>query len=193
MDDGKTGAGRRNLLWLAALGLAATSMVTGAMSLALFTDSAAVGGNAFTAGTIDISTSPTSAFLTLDPIMPGDTVNASLVVNNAGTAPLRYAMTSSSTNTDTLNLRDQMTVVVRALGTNCATFDGAVLYTGALSGALFGDATAGDDSGDRALAGGANETLCFRAALDISTGNAFQGATTTTTFTFVGEQTANNP
>ena len=38
-----------------------------------------------------------------------------------------------------------------------------------------------------------NETLCFQASLPVATGNAFQGAATTTTFTFSAEQTANNP
>ena len=191
MDD-TISSGRRKLLGLGVLGLAATSLVTGALSLALFTDTAAVGANTFTAGTISISTSPTSAFLTLDPIMPGDTVNASLVVTNDGTAALRYAMTSASTDTDTLGLRDQMGLVVKTAGTNCATFDGVTLYSGTLASAAFGDITPGADANDRALAGGLGETLCFRATLDISTGNAFQAATTTTTFTFTGEQTANN-
>ena len=191
MDNG-TSPARRKLLGLGVLGLAATSLVTGALSFALFTDTAAVGANAFTAGSISISTSPTSAFLTLDPIMPGDTVNASLVVTNDGTAALRYAMTSASTDADTLGLRDQMGLVVKTAGTNCATFDGVTLYSGTLASAAFGDITPGADANDRALAGGLGETLCFRATLDISTGNAFQGATTTTTFTFTGEQTANN-
>ncbi len=191
MDNGIS-SGRRKLLGLGVLGLMATSLVTGALSLALFTDTAAVGANAFTAGTISISTSPTSAFLTLDPLMPGDTVNASLVVTNDGTAALRYAMTSASTDADSKGLRDQMGLVVKTSGTNCATFDGVTLYAGTLANAAFGDVTPGADANDRALAGGLGETLCFRATLDISTGNAFQGATTTTTFTFTGEQTANN-
>jgi hypothetical protein len=185
-------SGRRKLLGLGVLGLAATSLLSMALSLALFTDTAAVGANAFSAGTISISTSPASALLTLDPIMPGDTVNASLVVTNDGTGALRYAMTSASTNPDGLGLRDQLGLVVKTAGTNCATFDGVTLYSGTLADAAFGDVTPGDDANDRTLAGGMGETLCFRATLDISTGNAFQGATTTTTFMFTGEQTANN-
>jgi hypothetical protein len=184
---------RRGLLGLAAILLAATSLGAGALSLALFTDTAINDANAFTAGTIDISTAPASAFLTLDPLMPGDTVNAGLVVTNAGTANLRYAMTSSSTNADAKALRDQMTLVIKDAGTDCATFDGTTLYSGTLAGAAFGDVTSGAQAGDRALSAGLGETLCFRAALDIGTGNAFQGAATTTTFTFSAEQTKNNP
>jgi hypothetical protein len=78
----------------------------------------------------------------------------------------------------------------------CDAFDGtSVLAATTLgaSGAGFGDVTAGDDTGDRTLAAGANETLCFRVTLPGPTGNAFQAATTTTTFTFDAEQTSNNP
>jgi hypothetical protein len=38
-----------------------------------------------------------------------------------------------------------------------------------------------------------SETLCFRVNLPLATGNGFQSATTTATFTFDAEQTANNP
>ena len=61
------------------------------------------------------------------------------------------------------------------------------------SGAGFGNPAAGAQAGDRTLAAAANETLCFRVTLPSGTGNAYQSATTTTTFTFDAEQTANNP
>jgi hypothetical protein len=47
-------------------------------------------------------------------------------------------------------------------------------------------------AGDRALAGGTSENLCFRATLPLTTGNTFQNASTSVTFTFAAEQTANN-
>jgi 3-oxoacyl-(acyl-carrier-protein) synthase len=49
------------------------------------------------------------------------------------------------------------------------------------------------NAGDRALAGLANETLCFKATLPLSTNNTFQNTSTSVTFTFDAEQTANNP
>jgi hypothetical protein len=67
------------------------------------------------------------------------------------------------------------------------------VYTGALSAAAFGDPSQGGQAGDRTLAGGANEDLCFAWSLPLASGNGYQGATTTTTFTFNAEQTANNP
>jgi hypothetical protein len=102
-------------------------------------------------------------------------------------------VTSSSTNTDGKGLNAQLTVTIKTLGTSCAAFDGTSLYSGALSAAGIGDVTAGAQAGDRTLAAASSETLCFRATLPGATGNAYQGATTTATFTFESEQTANNP
>jgi hypothetical protein len=125
-------------------------------------------------------------------MMPGDVINGTLVVSNTGTGALRYAMSSSSTNTDSKGLAAQMTLAIKTIGTGCTNFDGTSVYSGALGSALFGSSTAGADTGDRSLAAGLNETLCFRASLPIASGNAYQAATTTTTFTFDAEQTANN-
>lgn len=110
-------------------------------------------------------------------------------------------MTTSSTNPDTKALRDALSLTVKTVdvttpGTPCNDFDGSTtLYTGTIgaSTAAFGDPTAGADTGDRLLAAGANETLCFQVSLPGSTGNGAQGATTATTFTFDAEQTSSNP
>jgi hypothetical protein len=80
------------------------------------------------------------------------------------------------------------------LGTNCATFDGTVVLAAtALDGAALGNPSQGAQTGDRTLAGGASEVLCFRVSLPLSAGNTLQGATSDATFTFDAEQTANNP
>lgn len=183
---------RRRLAALLALAVASGSLGAGALSLAIFTDSQAVSGNAFSTGTIVLGVNPASALLSASGLMPGSSVSGTLVVSNAGTGALRYAMTSSSTNADGKNLRDQLTVAVRTLGSGCGAFDGTSLYSGALSAAAFGNPAQGAQAGDRALAAGTSETLCFQATLPLSTGNAFQGAATTATFTFNAEQTANN-
>lgn len=184
---------RRVPLFIALLAAGALAAVGAASSLALFTDSDALGANAFTTGTVVLGLSPTTALLTSSALMPGDNVNGTLVVTNNGTAQLRYAVSSSSTNTDGKGLAAQMTLTIKTLGTSCAAFDGTSLYTGALSAAAMGSNVAGAQAGDRTLAAAASETLCFRASLALGTGNAFQNATTTTTFTFDSEQTANNP
>ena len=79
--------------------------------------------------------------------------------------------------------------------TPCDNFDGTQLYTGDLdstAGKLFGDNTQGAQVGDRSLAVGASEILCFRVSLALSAPNSIQNAATTATFTFDAEQTANN-
>ena len=184
---------RAGLLGILAAGLVAGSMGAGALSLAVFTSTAAVTGNAFTAGTVVIGAAPATAALTAADMVPGDVVNGQITVSNTGTAQLRYAMSSASTNADAKDLRDQLTLVVRTAGTGCGAFDGAQLYSGALNGAAFGSNAAGGQTGDRTLDAATNEVLCFRATLPLATGNSFQGATTTATFTFDAEQTANNP
>jgi len=170
------------------------------LTLALFTDQETVTAD-FTTGTIDLDGTKIDALsLTTSALMPGDTITDDVVVENDGTAQLRYAMSTSSTNADAKALRDALTLTVKTVdvttpGTPCDNFDGAsTLYSGVLgaSTAKFGNATAGSDSGDRTLNAGANETLCFRVSLPSGTGNSYQGATTTTTFTFDAEQTANN-
>jgi hypothetical protein len=187
---------RRRVLLLMVAALATVSLTAASFSLGLWTDTATVGGNTFTAGTIDISTTPTSAVIGLSPMMPGDTVNGTLTVNNAGTAQLRYALSSSSTNADAKALRDGITLTVRlrdVAADACTDFDGTSLYTGTLAAAAFGSSATGAQAGDRTLAGAATEKLCLRATLPITAANSYQGGTTTTTFTFDAEQTANNP
>lgn len=177
---------------LVVLGAAAT-IGAASFSLAIYTSTATVGANTFTSGTIVLGTSPSTALLTAGAMMPGDTVSGSLVMSNTGTSQLRYAMTSSSTNTDAKGLMNQITLTIKTLGTSCATFDGTTVYSGTLASAAFGDPAPGAQAGDRTLNAASNETLCFQANLPSATGNTFQGATTTTTFTFSAEQTANNP
>ena len=184
-------AGRVGLALFGALTVASLAATT--MSLAYFTDIDAAGGNAFTTGTIALGLNPTSAIFSSGAMMPGDAANGTLVVSNTGTAQLRYAVTSSSTNADGKGLNAQLAVTIKTLGTSCAAFDGTSLYSGALSAAGIGNVTVGAQAGDRTLAAASSETLCFRATLPSGTGNAYQGATTTATFTFESEQTANNP
>jgi len=171
--------------------LAASAVVTlsaGTFSLATFTDTETSTG-AFTTGTIDIATNPVALF-NATAIFPGASGSATLNVANSGTGALRYAMTTSATNTDTKNLRDQLQLTVTA---GACPGAGALYGPAALSGAVFGNPAQGAQAGDRALAAGAYEDLCFSWSLALATGNAFQAATTTATFTFAAEQTANNP
>jgi len=191
---------RRLLGLLVLLVLLIPSVGASYLTLALFTDQETVTAD-FTTGTIDLDGVRIDALvLTSSAMMPGDTITDDVVVENDGSAQLRYAMTTASTNADSKALRDALTLTIKTIdattpGTPCDNFDGtSTLYNGVLgaSTAKFGNPNQGSDSGDRTLNAGANETLCFRVSLPSGTGNAYQGATTTTTFTFDAEQTANN-
>jgi predicted ribosomally synthesized peptide with SipW-like signal peptide len=191
---------RRGLLALLVAGTALISASGATMSLALFTDSASANGNAFTTGTIHIGIVPAATILSAPAMMPGDTVNGSVVVSNTGTAQLRYAISGAATNTDTKGLAAQITITIKTVDSSgpgpCGLFNGTVtLFTGAVpyvEGNLFGT-FASHPNGGRALLSGANETLCFRATLPSTVVDPnLQGATTTMTFKFYAEQTANN-
>jgi spore coat-associated protein N len=201
--DARTRRRRRRrvlgVLLLALLGI--SGLGSGYLTLALFTDQETVVADVST-GTIDLDGAKIDALvLTTTGLMPNDTVTDDVVVENDGTAQLRYAMTTSSTNGDAKGLRDVLVLTVKTIdvttpGTPCDNFDGSgTLYSGVLgtSTARFGDTTPGSQSGDRTLNAGANETLCFRISLPLATGNAYQGAATTTIFTFDAEQTSSNP
>lgn len=182
------------LALVAALSLA--TVASGAMSLALFTDQETVDGT-FGSGSIALDATKVDALtLTTSDMMPGDSVTDDVVIENDGTSELRYSLSTSSTNLDAKDLRDVLTLTIKGLdvdGVGCDSFDGAsVLAETALNGAGFGSPVAGADAGDRVLAAAASETLCFRVSLPSGTGNAYQGASTTTTFTFDAEQTASN-
>ena len=196
---------------LLALGLTAVTagtMAIGTMlSGALFTDQQ-TDSSTFTTGTIALDPTKIAAMdLTSAAMMPGDTKTSSVEVKDIGTAQLRYAISQTSTNADTKALRDSLTLVVKTADTGggtdfatdgdyCDDATGTTLHSSAALGAtsnLVGDPTQGAQTGDRTLNASASEVLCFYVSLAISAPNSSQGATTTTTFTFNAEQTANNP
>jgi predicted ribosomally synthesized peptide with SipW-like signal peptide len=171
--------------------------------LALFSDSRTVSANAFSTGTIVLSTNPTSALVTYSKMVPGNATTSPIVVTNGTAEPLRYAVSSAATDPDSKALKDQLVLTVKTVdldGVTCGSWDGTQLYSGDLdssAGLIIGDSTAGQDGvaatgGDRTLAGSATETLCFRVTLPADTANSYQNATTTATFTFHAEQTKNN-
>lgn len=183
------------------LAIGVLSLLSGIAGLAVFTDQETIGANAFDTGDVDLTTAPTTALVTFTNMAPGDSITDDVLVTNAGSMALRYAISSSATNADALGLKDALTLTIKTIdvttpGTPCDDFDGTQLYTGDLDdgagGLLVGDAAQGADPGDRAIATSSNETLCFFVELPLgSTGP--QGASTTATFTFDAEQTVNNP
>jgi hypothetical protein len=188
-DQGTARRGKRRRALLAIL--LASSLATlgaGAMSLAVFTDSKASTGS-WTSGTVILGVAPATAF-TATGIMPGETGSQTITVSNTGTGALRYALSTTATNADTKGLAAQMTLTVK-LG--ACPGAGANLYSGALGSAAIGSNLQGAQAGDRAVAAGASEQLCFAWSFPLASGNAFQAAATTATFTFDAEQTLANP
>jgi len=168
-------------------------------ALALFTDTQSVPSNTFTTGSVDISTAPTSALVTFSGMAPGDQVTNPITVTNAGTLQLRYAVTSTTTEN---TLAGQLDLTIKSGVTTCTSagfgVDGTVVYaagdlgnTSAIN--LIGNPAQGSQAGDRTLNASANEVLCFNVSLPSSTGNTYQGLTSTATFAFQAEQTSSNP
>lgn len=179
--------------------LAAFVALLSISALALFTSTASVPGNTFSTGTVDLTTSPTTALVTFSAMAPGDQVTAPITVTNSGTMALRYAVTSTTTENV---LAAQLDLTIKSGVTTCTNagfgVDGAVVYAtgdlGSTAGVnVIGDPAQGAQAGDRTLAASTNEVLCFNVSLPLSAGNASQGLTTTATFAFQAEQTANNP
>jgi len=185
---------RRRFWWLL-LTIGILAGAPWAVTHAVFTDSQAVTGNTFSTGSVDISTSPTSALVTFSGMTPGDKVTAPLTVSNAGSMQLRYAMSTSISGSTTLS--DGLTLQVKSGVTTCTNAgfatDGTSLYNSTLTAGAIGNPAQGAQAGDRTLNASANEVLCFQVSLPSSATSSLQGLSTTATFTFDAEQTANNP
>ena len=178
-------------------GASVATVVTAATG-ALFTDSQSVGANTFSTGTVDISSSPTSAVVSFSTMAPGDKVTNPITVSNDGSLQLRYAVESTTTE-DTLAAQLDMTIKTDVTTCTNAGFDtdGTAVYgagdLGSTTGInVIGDPTTGAQAGDRTLNASANEVLCIQVSLPLATGNAYQALTSTATLDFSGEQTANN-
>jgi hypothetical protein len=183
----------RRITGAAIVACAALAGAPWAFTQAVFTDSEAVGGNAFTSQTINLGVSTSNALLTLTTLLPGDKVTAPLTLTNSGTGDLRYAMSTGAT---AAALPDAMTGTIRTGVTTCSnagfSATGSELLTGTLTSLAFGSSAQGQQGGDRALAASASEVLCFQVELPLGVGNALQGLSSTVTFTFAAEQTGNN-
>jgi len=190
--------------------IAATVAIVGVLAglgtfgaLSVFTSTATVPDNAFTTGTVEISTSSDdTALITYTNMAPGDKATEPLTVTNEGSLELRYAVTSLATNLDSKGLRSQLDLTIKSGVTTCDNdgfdADGTVRYGPADLGGdpainVIGDPAQGFQTGDRTLTASGNEVLCFQVSLPSGTGDAYQDATTTATFTFKAEQTTNNP
>ena len=196
------GAKERRRRLVATAGIVGLSVIAlGSLSTgAFFTDQTSVDSADITTGSVKINTNPNA---TLDfaatNMAPGDSAYKKLQVLNNGSLALRYSADGSATAA----LGGQLEVTVYMLPTAATActpasvasltplFNAAPLGTGTTQ--LFGDPTPGADTGDQVLSAGGQDGLCVVAELPTGTGNAFQNTTTTLSFHFDAEQTANNP
>ena len=177
---------KRALATLAAL-LGAAGAVLG--SGAAFTAKAVNPNNTFTSGALTMSNSEEdAAILTAGGLPPGGETSGTVDIQNTGTIAGTMRLTRSSlTDSDELNpLSDQLMLVVRDCGNfsadtaDCETQD-PVLYNGTLAAM-----TSPSELGT--FIPGEQHRYEFTIALDPGVGNAYQGASSTATFSWDARQ-----
>ena len=125
--------------------------------------------------------------LSVDNLLAGDNFDAQLDVTNNGSLDLNYALTT--TITGNASLAQALMLSVRARTTNsCAARDGTVLWSGALADAALGNPAHGVQAGDRHLAPGSSEALCFTVELPDTAPATLHATAIGATFLFQAEQ-----
>ena len=160
-------------------------------TLAYLTTAVRSTANSFSAGTLHIADSlAAGTTLSMDNLVAGDSFDAQLNVDNHGSLSLAYGLSTSIAGSSAL--ANALDLTVRAKTANpCAARDGSVLYTGPLATATFGNPAHGVQLGDRVLAGGASEALCFTIELPATTSDTSEtlsGTNATATFVLSAEQ-----
>ena len=169
---------------LAALGTMSGAVWAG--TFATFTDDA-TSQSTFSTGTVDmeLNNDTTDAYsfasLSTSNMKPGDVKYAALTVENAGSIASTYTMTSAESEA-ALSGELQLGAVVSATCDAASYTTASALATNIVIAS--GDLAAAAIATPRSLGATTSETLCFRVELPSATTNAFQGLTTTSTFTF---------
>ncbi|HEY7076725.1 MAG TPA: TasA family protein [Solirubrobacteraceae bacterium] len=171
---------------LAALATVLVAVGITAASGASFTASSASPGNVFATGTLAISnTAANTAILNVGNMKPGDAPQTGLVdIGNTGSLNGAFTLAHSTpVDSDTTNpLSAKLTVVIG----DCGTFTGSTppsctgatqLYNGTLA-SLPSSVSLGN------FAGGVKHRYQFSVSLDGTAGNAYQGDSSATDFTF---------
>ena len=198
--------GQAKWILITLIAIGGLAILLGVASQAIWTDTDAVSSNDFATGTLSLTaTDSPSPMWNVTAGTPGARETGSVTVTNAGTMELRYAVTGSNVGDAALPAAMNLRIGLQAGGscdfpyhnadgTATTLTDDTELFAGTLdTAALIGSSAQGSDSGDRTLAASGTEDLCFAVVLPDTAGNPLQGLSTTTTFTFDSEQTANNP
>jgi len=157
-------------------------------------------GGQFTSGTVRIGAVQSGGSPTGAALAPGAPVAETIRVTNEGSLELRYAVTAETASHP---LAAELTVTIwdeaaeQDGGTACdaqppaSTVFGPASIGSATAARLIGDPAQRAQAGDRTLAPGASETLCFRMAPPPSLDNSIQNVSTPV-INFLAEQTDNN-
>jgi len=173
-------------------------------SSALFTDTESTTAATITSGTIAITAGGDyNSYFPTSSMMPGDDKYGIISIANGNGA----ARMSSTANWSVANdLTTDLEIRMVSLGTNSsATCTISTDFSSPLNSAvkpasssatsivMFGDSTAGSQTGDQTLAVNTTYYYCVNVKMPSSMPTAAQGDTSDLTFTFNAEQTANNP
>jgi hypothetical protein len=192
---------RLGILSAAIVGVSVVS-ATSLASSALFTATGSTGPSTVTSGSVSLALGGTAATTLAVPAMaPGDSRYGVISVQNSGSLAARYSAHAAWSTANALT--SALSISVRTIASTSAACDASLAWgTGDLatdasgagaSVALFGSSSAGQQTGDRALAASAAEVLCVRLSLPTSAGNSVADQTSSLSVVLDAEQTANNP
>lgn len=172
-------------------------------SSALFTDTESTTAATITSGTIEITTGGNySANFPTSSMMPGDDKYGIIsIANGNGAARLSSTANWSVANDLTADLEIRMVALANSSTTCTSSTDFSSPLNSAVKPAtasatsitMFGDPTAGSQTGDRDLAVNTTYYYCVNIKMPTTMPTAAQNDTSDLTFTFNAEQTANNP
>jgi hypothetical protein len=166
----------RRTLGALAVVLAAVGITVG--SGANFTAHAANPANTFTAGTLTIGSSASSALFNAGNLKPGDNVTGTVDIANTGSVPGTFTLSTSNV-VDTGALLGQLDLKVE----DCGVFNGSTAPTCAGSNYVYnGKANAVGTASLGSFAASAKHRYKFDVTLPSSTTNAFQGKTASVEF-----------
>jgi hypothetical protein len=166
---------RRTLAALAVV-LAAVGITVG--SGANFTASAANPTNTFTAGTLSIGSSSSSALFNATNLKPGDNVSGTVDIQNTGSLPGAFTL-STSHITDAAGLLGQLDLKVE----DCGLWNGTTAPTCAGTNVLYNaKASAMGTVNLSSFAASAKHRYKFDVTLPSTIANSFQGTSATVQF-----------
>ncbi|GAB2665580.1 SipW-dependent-type signal peptide-containing protein [Prescottella soli] len=156
-------------------------------TLAAWSDTATATSGVFSTGSIDLQLNGNQgnpdayafATLTKTNMLPGNSVAATLPVQNTGTTQFNYTMVANATSSA---LAPQLKVLISTGTSNGTTCAGGTVIANNLPLVSGGQTNLIPTA--RTLANGTSETLCFQVALDSAAPTSVQNQTVNVSFNF---------